>query len=312
VATKKRPEFSNLISQDLKPDIINQGFYRKEEIDSRRKKIHYKLIEHNTKNHYLIENIEELADSIENFGLLQDILVKEENSKYIIISGHRRFEAIKLLVEQRGLTQFEYIDCFLNDANEDETITDIKLEISNILSRELSEYEKMTAIENLRNLVIKAKANGFEIKGRMRDFIGEQINLSPTQTQRYLKVIDQGSDQIKTALKDKEISLSSAIELIDYPVQSTASVPVDAISASDDPYVITGINDLIDKSQRTAPPRGVKTQERENSMIVPTETKKLLNNAFDEFRSAMKPVENPYMTRLLNLFKKHLDNIKEV
>ena len=309
---KKRPEFSNLISQDLKPDIISQGLYSKEEIDTRRRKIDYKLLEHNTKNHYALENIEDLADSIENFGLLQDLLVKEDNGKYIIISGHRRYEAIKVLVEQRGLAQFRYIDCFLNDAGEDETITDIKLEISNILTRELSEYDKMIAIENLRNLINKAKSNGFEIKGRMRDFIGEQINLSPTQTQRYLKVIDQGSDQIKSDLRDKKITLSSAIEMIDYPEPAEIAQPEGAVKPEDDPYKINGISDLIDKAQRDAPPRAGKKQEYESSMLVPTETKKLLDNAFEEFKSAMKPIENPYMTRLLNLLKKHLDNIKEV
>jgi len=311
VALKKRPEFSNLINQDLNPYIISQGLYRKEEIDSRRKKIDYKLIEHNPKNHYSLENIEELADSIENFGLLQDLLVKEENGIYVIISGHRRYEAIKLLVEQRGLTKFEYIDCFLNDEAEDETITDIKLEISNILTRELSEYEKMIAIENLKKLIIKAKNNGFEIKGRMRDFIGEQINLSPAQTQRYIKVIDQGSDQIKAALKDKKISLSSAIEMIDSEA-AAATRPENINNTGDDPNTITGINDLINKSQRAATPGLAKKQEYESSMLVPAETKKVLNSAFEEFRSAMKPVDNPYMTRLLNLFKKHLDNMKEI
>jgi len=268
-------------------------------------------LEHNAKNHYSIENIDELADSIESFGLLQDLLVKEENGKYVIISGHRRYEAIKLLVEQRGLTKFEYINCSLNDKAEDETITNIKLEISNILTRELSEYEKMTAIENLRNLIIKAKNNGFEIKGRMRDFIGEQINLSPAQTQRYLKVIDQGSDQIKAALRDKTISLSSAIEMIDNPKAANATQLDDSANAGDDPNTINGLNDLLDKSQRAANPSANKKQEYESSMLVPAETKRLLNNAFEEFKSAMKPVENPYMTRLLNLFKKHLDNMKE-
>ncbi|GAA3267987.1 hypothetical protein GCM10017706_32930 [Lactococcus lactis subsp. hordniae] len=53
------------------------------------------LIE-NKKNNYELSDIEQLADSIEQLGLLQPLLVKKVSSgKYEIVAGHRRFNAIK-------------------------------------------------------------------------------------------------------------------------------------------------------------------------------------------------------------------------
>lgn len=68
-------------------------------------KISYdKLISHE-KNiyHILPADSEDLADSIEDSGLLQNLVVKPlDDGTYKIIAGHRHWNAIKLLVEKRG------------------------------------------------------------------------------------------------------------------------------------------------------------------------------------------------------------------
>jgi ParB family chromosome partitioning protein len=283
----------------------NAMFNNPQEINSRRKKIHYESLIPNKNNHYSIENIEELADSIENFGLLQDLLVKQDNDKYIIISGHRRYEAIKLLVGQRGLEKFEYIDCCLNEDNEDEIVTEIKLHISNVLTRELSEYEKMIAVQELRALVLKAKENGFTIKGRMRDFIGDQINLGPAQTQKYLKLIDKGSDQIKEELRDKKISLSTALEMIDQPEPVNNNEPDDSSSIND-------LKDLIEKSNSA--PNESKREPREygSRMKIPKQTLADINTDLIKLKEKCMIVENPYLTRIFNMLEKHFGNMEEI
>jgi len=59
-------------------------------------KVSLNKIKHHPKNSeiYDLTNIEELVESISEVGLLQSIIV---NEKYQILSGHRRFEAIKRL-----------------------------------------------------------------------------------------------------------------------------------------------------------------------------------------------------------------------
>jgi hypothetical protein len=57
----------------------------------------------NTANPYDMENIEELADNIKQFGLMQNVdgYSKDESSDEVsLLSGHRRLKALQLLVER--------------------------------------------------------------------------------------------------------------------------------------------------------------------------------------------------------------------
>ena len=49
--------------------------------------------------------IDDLAESIKKYGLLQPILVKKQDDRYIIIAGERRYRACKKL----GLEDVEVI-----------------------------------------------------------------------------------------------------------------------------------------------------------------------------------------------------------
>ena len=55
-----------------------------------------KDLQHHPKNSdiYDLSNIEDLVNSIREVGLLQPIIINKKNQ---ILSGHRRFEAIKIL-----------------------------------------------------------------------------------------------------------------------------------------------------------------------------------------------------------------------
>lgn len=57
----------------------------------------------NKANPYDMENIEELADNIKQFGLMQNVdgYAKDENTDEVsLLSGHRRLKALQLLVER--------------------------------------------------------------------------------------------------------------------------------------------------------------------------------------------------------------------
>jgi len=205
------------------------------------KKINYKQIIPNKHNKYTVDKIEELADTIETLGLMQPLVVKPIDDKtYLLISGHRRHEAIKLLVEGRGLEQFANIDCILEDSVESETVSNLKLHISNITNRELSEYDKLNAISDLRELNKAAIDEGVPLKGKMKNIIADQMGLSPTQIQNYLTVIDKADDEIMAGLKNKVLTLTEALELIKKPIPP-------AYTAPQTPETSTPQNDNIDE-----------------------------------------------------------------
>ena len=173
--------------------------------------IHYKsLVEHES-SHYLRTGIEALADSIGDLGLLQDLLVKKGyDNKYVIVAGHRRYLAIKMLVEDRGRKDLERINCCVLEEEEDSVITELKLHATNMTTRELSENEKMLAIASMKSLIVKARARGYKIKGKVRDLIGQSVNLRSTQVQKYLTISEQASPEVKEALARGEMTVENA------------------------------------------------------------------------------------------------------
>ena len=185
----------------------------------KRKKLNYKQLESHIKNHYSLTGIPELADAIEDVGLMQDIIVKNSgkvNSNdeplYTIISGHRRYLAIKELVENRGKQEFSEIFCKIIDKTEDETLTQIRLHLANTTAREMTEYDKMIAISELKRLLTEAKNKGIVIKGKVRDIIADNMNLGATQVQKYLNISEKASEETKQALQNGEISVKEAYD----------------------------------------------------------------------------------------------------
>lgn len=183
------------------------------------RKIHYSKLIPNENNTYSMNHLEDLADNIQDFGLLQNLVAKPlpDSDMYVLIAGHRRREAIRILVEERGLTEFEMIDTNLLSEDEDQNISLIKLHATNLLARDLSSYEKVTAVSELKNLIQQAKNDGFPIKGKMRDLIADEVGLSPTQVQKMLTVDAKADDSTREALKDGSLSLEKAYESLKNP-----------------------------------------------------------------------------------------------
>lgn len=86
------------------------------------------------------ESLEELADSIKTYGIIQPIVVSQEDGYYSIIAGERRWRAAKLA----GL---EEIPAIIRDSDE-QTNKEIAL-IENIQREDLNPYEKAVGIRHL-------------------------------------------------------------------------------------------------------------------------------------------------------------------
>lgn len=62
-----------------------------------------------------MEVIYTLADAIEAEGqVLQNLVVRKSDAdQYEILAGHKRTKACQILVEERGLTQYEFLPCII-------------------------------------------------------------------------------------------------------------------------------------------------------------------------------------------------------
>lgn len=145
-------------------------------------------------NFYELSGLDDLAANISLLGLQQPIRVRpmpEDDSKYIIISGHRRHAALKLLVEQDGRDDLREVPCIVERGEENPKLTELKLIYANASTRVLSSAEQAKQVNRLRELLYQLKEDGMEFKGRMRDIVAEACKISAGKIAR-LDVISKG------------------------------------------------------------------------------------------------------------------------
>ena len=113
-----------------------------------------------TNNFYGIREIEDLAASIKENGLIHNLVArKKDDGTYEIISGERRYHAAKSL-------GYKTLPCQVKE------ISDLDAEImliqANVEQRELLPSEKMEGIKRLKAIYERKKANGEELpKGKI-------------------------------------------------------------------------------------------------------------------------------------------------
>lgn len=169
------------------------------------KDIDISLIVPSDRNFFELRDIEILANDIKANGLYHNLVVRSlDDGKYELISGERRFEALKIL-------KYEKVPCLIkNDVSDIDS--EIMLIQANKNTRELTEIEKATMVGRLEELYKQKKANGEKIEGRLRDKIGEDMGLSGVQVQRYKKINENLIHELKELLERKEIIFRDAFD----------------------------------------------------------------------------------------------------
>lgn len=154
-------------------------------------------------NFYGIREIEELAESIKENGLMHNLVARKKgNGTYEIISGERRYRALKSL-------NYEKVPCQVKDINDLDA--EIMLIQANVEQRELLPSEKMEGIRRLKAIYEQKKTNGEQLpKGKIRDIIGADMKLSGVQVGRYQKVDKDLIEPLKEKLDKEEITLTQA------------------------------------------------------------------------------------------------------
>lgn len=139
------------------------------------------------------ENIEELAESIREYGLLNPIVLSKNNGKYEIIAGERRYRA----GIQAGLKK---IDAIVRDF--DQKDIDILSLVENIQREDLSALEEAEAYKKLMDDFSMTQEEIAKSMGKSRSYIANTI--------RLLKLNQEETD----ALAARKISASQARTLL--------------------------------------------------------------------------------------------------
>lgn len=156
------------------------------------------------------EALEELAESIKEYGLIQPIIVTKKDNYYSIIAGERRWRASKLA----GLTE---IPAIIREDDERKN-TEIAL-IENIQREDLNPFEKALGIKHLMDTYTLTQEDVAKKLGKSRSAIANTVrilNLEP----RVLEMAKQGKlteghCRALLAITDPEKQYMTAIDLIE-------------------------------------------------------------------------------------------------
>lgn len=156
------------------------------------------------------EQMQELADSIKNYGILQPLLVQKKGAFYEIIAGERRWRAAKMA----GLKEIPVV---LREYNRQQSV-EIAL-IENVQRADLNPIEEAKAYQQL---VKEFNLTQEEIAARV-----SKNRATITNTMRLLKLEDQiqemliqgmitsGHARALLSLENKDLQLKAAKQILD-------------------------------------------------------------------------------------------------
>jgi ParB family transcriptional regulator, chromosome partitioning protein len=158
------------------------------------------------------ESIKELAESIRAQGLLQPILVRQKgNSEFEIISGERRFRALRTLGKNR-------IPCMVKTKTSDREMMEIAL-VENLQREDLNEIEKATQYQKLITDFNYTHETLAKQMGLSRSAITNTLRLRtlPQEIQLMLKkkALSMGHARALLSIQDSRQQIELAKKIVD-------------------------------------------------------------------------------------------------
>lgn len=157
--------------------------------------------------------LDELKKSIEEFGIIQPIIVKKKKNKYEIIAGERRWRAAKA-------AKLQTIPCIIRKIDEKEAM---KLAlIENVQREDLNPIEEAIAYKSLLDDYKLTQDNLAKTLGKSRSYIANTVrllNLDPEITS-YIESgkLTAGHARALLSIEDKDGRLATAKDIINKKV----------------------------------------------------------------------------------------------
>lgn len=184
--------------------------------------IHYTKLKSNEKQYRGAAEgrVIELASLIEaSGGILQNLIVRKiDTDEYEIIAGHHRRDACRYLVEEKGLTEYEFLPCEVKSISD--VLAEFQLYSSNGFVPK-TDYERMHEIERMKFLLENFPEAFPHMKstGRMVERLSDQLHMPKTTVGEYLSISSNLGEKGMQAFKDGEIKKSAAVALARLPEQ---------------------------------------------------------------------------------------------
>jgi len=180
------------------------------------------------RNFYSMTGIEDLAGNIELIGLQQPLRVRpaassehvardparrDDGMRFIVVSGHRRLEAIKRIREDNPDAFPLGVPCLVDYGEASEAMRELRLIYANSDTRDMTAAEKSKQTERVEEILYQLKEQGVEFPGRMRDHVAEACRISASKYARLHAIRENLIDAYRLAWDAGKLSETSAYRL---------------------------------------------------------------------------------------------------
>ena len=171
------------------------------------------------------EALEELADSIRQFGIIQPIVVQKKDDYYEIIAGERRWRAAKL-------AKLKEVPVIIKEYTPQE-VMEIAL-IENIQRKDLNPIEEALAYKSL--------INEYNLK---QDELAKRVSKSRAAIANSMRLL-RLADRVQTMLIEEQISMGHArallaLELEDLQIEAANTIIEKGLSVRDTEKLVKSI-----------------------------------------------------------------------
>lgn len=157
------------------------------------------------------ESLEELAESIKTYGIIQPIVVARQEGYYSIVAGERRWRAAKIA----GLQE---IPAIIRDSEDEQTNKEIAL-IENIQREDLNPFEKALGIRHLMEKYGMTQEQVAKKLGKSRSSISNTVRilyLAPDVLELVKQgKLTEGHCKALAGIEDADRQYAAALRMVD-------------------------------------------------------------------------------------------------
>lgn len=176
--------------------------------------IHYTNLKNSRKQFYTMDQsvVNDLADNIELAGGIKEPVIarKLDIDQYEILGGHKRVAAVRKLVEERGLQDFEFIPVHVVQAN-DWMAEYLLISLNDYPDK--SDYERMMEVMRLQDILPHLDGGTGKMTRMLRKRIAEETGISETRIANYKRIYGHLCPEGIDLFKNGTLGVSAAVEL---------------------------------------------------------------------------------------------------
>lgn len=203
--------------------------------DYKSQMIHYSNLKNSKKQFYTMDPdvILDLADHIEMAGGIQEPIVarKIDVDRYEILGGHKRVAAVRFLVEERGRKELAFVPVHVVQVN-DWMAEYLLISLNDYPDK--SEYERMTEVIRLQDILPHIEGGKAKMTRMLRKRISEETGISETRIANYKCIHNNLCPEGMKLFKEGTLGVSAAVELASMEAERQSELIHQGITALTD------------------------------------------------------------------------------